>query len=111
MLYKVDFPDPLGPNNPTISPGYISIEIFFKIGLPSKDLLISFNSKIGLFFLNFIILKPFFIFLNLFLPGYYYSSKSQLIDRQYLSLRYLKKNFHLNFGQQHYRIYLLIFLN
>ena len=40
-------------------------ESFFKIGLPSKDLLTSFTSKIGLSFLNLRILKPFFI-LNLY---------------------------------------------
>ena len=36
-------------------------ESFFKIGLPPKDLLTSLTSKIGLSFLNFKILKPFFI--------------------------------------------------
>ena len=51
----------LGPNSPTISPGCIFIDIFFRIGLPSNDLLISLNSKISLFFLKFIILNPFFI--------------------------------------------------
>ena len=61
VLYKVDLPDPFGPSNPTISPGYISILIFFNMGLPSKDLVISLIWKTGLSFLNFIILKPFFI--------------------------------------------------
>ena len=51
----------LGPKIPTHSPGKTLSESFFKIGLPSKDLLISFTSKIGLSFLNFNILKPFFI--------------------------------------------------
>ena len=58
---KVVFPQPLGPKTPTHSPGKTYIEIFFKIGLPEKDLLKSFISKIGLSFLNFKILKPFFI--------------------------------------------------
>ena len=59
ILNSVLFPAPLGPNKDTSSPGYTFNEIFFKIDLPSKDLLISFTSKIGLSFLNFNILKFF----------------------------------------------------
>ena len=40
---------------------YSNSESFFRIGLPSKDLLKSFTSNMGLSFLNFKILKPFFI--------------------------------------------------
>ena len=59
--YKVDLPDPFGPTNPIIYPGYISKFIFFNTGLPLKDLLTPLTCKAGLFFLNFIILKLFFI--------------------------------------------------
>ena len=51
----------LGPKIPTHSPGKTFRESFFNTGLPSNDLLKSFTSKIGLSFLNFKILKPFFI--------------------------------------------------
>ena len=49
ILNSVLFPAPLGPNKDTSSPGYTFNEIF-KIDLPSKDLLISFTSKIGYLF-------------------------------------------------------------
>ena len=49
-LYKVDFPEPLGANRPTISPGWTSIDIFFKIALPSYDFVRSLTSNMGLFF-------------------------------------------------------------
>ena len=65
MENKVVFPHPFGPSTPTHSPGKTFNESFFNIGLPSKDLLTSFTSKIGLSFLNFKILNPFFI-LNLY---------------------------------------------
>ena len=61
---NVVLPQPFGPNTPTHSPGKTLSESFFNIGLPSKDLLISFTSNMGLSFLNFKILKPFLI-LNL----------------------------------------------
>ena len=51
----------LGPSIPTHSPGYTLRDNFFNIGLPSKDLVTSRTSKICLSFLNFKILKPFFI--------------------------------------------------
>ena len=53
ILNNVLFPAPLGPSKPTISPGKTLSDNFFKIGLPSKVLLTSFTSKIGLSFLNF----------------------------------------------------------
>ena len=37
-LNKVVFPDPLGPNKPTIFPASKVKEIFFKIGLLPRDL-------------------------------------------------------------------------
>ena len=49
---KVVLPHPLGPNIPTHSPGNTLKESFFKTGLPSNDLLISFTSNMGLSFLN-----------------------------------------------------------
>ena len=58
---RVVLPQPLGPNTPTHSPGKTLIDNFFKIGLPSNDLLTLTTSNIGLSFLNFKILKPFFI--------------------------------------------------
>ena len=58
---NVVFPHPFGPRMPTHSPGNTFNDNFFKTGLPSKDLLISFISHIGLSYLNFKILKPFFI--------------------------------------------------
>ena len=56
---KVVLPHPLGPNIPTHSPGNTLKESFFRTGLPSNDLLISFTSNMGLSFLNFRILKFF----------------------------------------------------
>ena len=47
MLNNVLFPAPFGPNKDTSSPGYTLIEIFFKIDLPLKDLLIFLVSNIG----------------------------------------------------------------
>ena len=58
---KVVLPQPLGPKIPTHSPGKTFKDNFFKIGLPLKDLLIFITSNIGLSFLNFNILNPFFI--------------------------------------------------
>ena len=58
---KVVLPHPFGPRIPTHSPGKTFKESFFKIGLPSYDLHTSLTSKMGLSFLNFNILKPFFI--------------------------------------------------
>ena len=54
-------PQPFGPSIPTHSPGKTFKFNFFSIGRPSKDLLTSLTSNIGLSFLNFNILKPFFI--------------------------------------------------
>ena len=47
---NVVLPQPFGPKTPTHSPGKTFKESFFKIGLPSKDLLTSLISKIGLSF-------------------------------------------------------------
>ena len=58
---NVVFPQPLGPKIPTHSPGKTFSEIFLKLVYHQKIYLISFTSKIGLSFLNFKILKPFFI--------------------------------------------------
>ena len=60
-MYPGEIVGLLGPRTPTHSPGKTLRESFFKTGLPSKDLLISLTWKTGLSFLNFIILKPFFI--------------------------------------------------
>ena len=60
ILNRVLFPAPFGPSKPTISPGKTFNESFFRIGLPSKDLVTSLTSNIGLSFLNFKILNPFF---------------------------------------------------
>ena len=58
---RVVLPQPFGPKTPTHSPGKTFNDSFLRTGLPLKDLLISLTSKIGLSFLNFNILKAFFI--------------------------------------------------
>ena len=60
-LKRVVFPEPLGPTKPSISPGETSRFIFFKTGLPLKDLLTLLICRAGRFFLNLIILNFFFI--------------------------------------------------
>ena len=70
-----------------------SKESFFSIGLPSKDLLTSLTSKIGLSFLNFNILNPFFI-LRLYKHQFYHHSKKIFLKS---SFQYQKRVYlHIN---------------
>ena len=78
-ILELGFPHPFGPNIPTHSPGWTLSESFFSIGLPSKDLLTSLTSKIGLSFLNFNILNPFFI-LRLYKHQFYHHSKKIFLN-------------------------------